>query len=111
MADFIALVFAFLTSLFSNVISVEPAHKDYVGALAAEAAYSAVLPGAEPVKPKKPIDPNCSTCRGTGKVKSGDGLGWSPCPTCQAEDVTLLEAPQAPKAEVAKPSRLPYQVK
>jgi hypothetical protein len=84
--------------------------QDYVGMVAAEAAYSAALPGSAPVKPKKPIDPDCGTCRGTGKVKSGDGLGWSPCPTCQAEEVGATE-PNAPIAPIQKPTRMPIQTR
>lgn len=79
---------------------------DYIGVVAAEAAYAAALPGSAPVKPKPPIDPDCKTCKGKGKIPSGDGLGWSPCPTCQAEDA----APAAPgEAQIQKPTRLPYQ--
>jgi hypothetical protein len=62
----------------------EPPKKDFVGVVAAEAAYTAMLPGKKEVTPDRPIDPNCPTCRGTGKVKSGDGISWTKCPTCQA---------------------------
>lgn len=103
----IASFFAFLTP----TSYADAPQTDYIGVVAAEAAYSAALPGSAPVAPKKPVDPNCKTCDGTGKVRSGDGLGWSPCPTCQAEDSIKAEALQAPSAEITKPSRLPYQVK
>jgi hypothetical protein len=57
--------------------------KDYVGVVAAEAAYASFLPKAAPVNPA-PVDPkNCPTCGGTGRVRTGDGLGWTKCPTCQ----------------------------
>lgn len=64
-----------------------PPQKDYVGVVAAEAAYAALLPDAAPVKPSKPIDPNCAVCSGTGKVRTGDGIGWTKCPKCQSDDV------------------------
>lgn len=84
---------------------------DYVGMVAAEAAYSAALPGSAPVKPKKPVDPNCNTCQGTGKVKSGDGLGWSPCPTCQTEQSVTAQSTESPIPPIQKPSRLPLQAR
>jgi len=67
--------------------------EDYVGLVAAEAAYTTLLPVTpEPDEPtpSRPIDPNCPTCKGKGKVPSGDGQGWSNCPTCQP-----LNAPAA----------------
>lgn len=61
----------------------EPAPRpDYVGVVAAEAAYSALLPDAAPVKPKVPTK-DCTTCNGTGRVRSGDGQGWTKCPDCE----------------------------
>ena len=57
--------------------------QDYIGVVSAEAAYASLLPRTAPVKPPKPIDPNCQTCKGAGKVPSGDGQGWTKCPTCQ----------------------------
>jgi hypothetical protein len=73
-----------LLFFFSPVMPhVEPPKKDYVGVVAAEAAYTALLPDKKEVTPDRPIDPNCPTCHGTGKVKSGDGISWTKCPTCQ----------------------------
>jgi hypothetical protein len=58
--------------------------QDYIGVVSAEAAYASLLPGSAPVNPPKPVDPkNCPTCGGTGKVRTGDGQGWTKCPTCQ----------------------------
>ena len=82
---------------------VEPTKKEhYVGVVAAEAAYTAMLPDKEEVKPAKPIDPNCPTCHGTGKVKSGDQISWTKCPTCQAAEQTPAATTPAPKAPVMK---------
>jgi hypothetical protein len=67
-----------------NLVSphaAEPPKEDCVGMVAAEAAYSALLPNQAPVKPKVPTK-DCTTCKGTGKVQSGDGLNWSKCPDC-----------------------------
>lgn len=59
-----------------------PPQKDYVGELAAEAAYVSVQP-AKPVRPK-PINPaDCKRCNGTGRVRTGDNQGWTKCPDCQ----------------------------
>jgi hypothetical protein len=73
----------------------KPTQQDFVGVVAAEAAYTALLPDKE-VKPKRPIDPNCPTCRGTGKVRSGDGISWTKCPLCQAEDPASSVVPAPP---------------
>lgn len=72
-----------LLFFFTPVVANAAPKKDYVGLVAAEAAYVALLPDAAPVDPQ-PVtpDPNCPTCRGVGKVPSGDGQGWSKCPTC-----------------------------
>jgi hypothetical protein len=77
-----------------------PQPEDHVGVVAAQAAYVTLLdkgvaPKPEP-EPSRPIDPNCKTCHGKGKVPSGDGQGWTKCPTCQsAAEVT--PAPKIPK--------------
>lgn len=94
---------AFFFSPTPAAVYADAPKTDYIGVVAAEAAYSAALPGSAPVKPKPPIDPNCKTCKGTGKIPSGDGLGWSPCPTCQAE----LEV--APSMKLQKSPRAPAQ--
>jgi len=58
--------------------------EDYIGMLAAEAAYAAVAVDAAPVKPKIPTK-DCTKCDGTGKVRTGDGLSWMPCPDCDPD--------------------------
>lgn len=52
--------------------------------LACETAREMVRLQAQPAPtPPKPIPSQCSRCKGTGKVKSGDGLAVIPCPECQ----------------------------
>lgn len=73
-----------LTSILFYLLSPVMPHapqKDTVGLVAAEAAYSALLADQTPVKPKVPTK-DCSTCKGSGKVRTGDGLAWMPCPDC-----------------------------
>ena len=80
--------------------------EDFVGVVAAEAAYTTLLPSApNPDTPApQPIDPNCPTCKGKGKVPSGDGHEWTKCPTCQAfaEEAPPVAQPEAQPA-AAKP--------
>lgn len=113
MYEFLMWLAALITSMF-GVSNVAPPQQDYIGVVAAEAAYSAMLPGSAPVKPKKPIDPNCKTCKGKGKVPSGDGLGWSPCPICQSEDITATlttSGTVAPQMRIQKPNNPPTQIR
>lgn len=89
---------------------------DYVGLVAAEAAYAALLPSApNPDKPKPPpVDPaNCPTCKGTKRVPTGDSNNpWTKCPTCQpvterfpVEKMTLPPGPfvKPPKNAASAP--------
>ena len=76
----------FILSLLSLVDpTVTP--KDYIGPVAAEAAYSAAMPTKQPVKPKVPTS-ECKTCNGTGRVRTGDDQGWTKCPDCEP-DISL----------------------
>jgi hypothetical protein len=72
--------------------------EDYVGVVAAEVAYATLdiggaVPGPSPA-PAPPVDPkNCSTCKNSGRpgwVRTGDGQGWSRCPTCQPVESASL---------------------
>lgn len=99
-------MFEWLFMLFTPVVPyAAPAPApDYIGMVAAEAAYAALLPvQAQPDKPPvRPIDPNCPTCKGKGKVPSGDGQGWSNCPTCQPL-TEEMQQPELPRAKVTLP--------
>lgn len=55
---------------------------DYTGDVAAEAAYASLLSGPSVVKPKGPTK-DCTTCNGTGRVRTGDDQGWTKCPDCE----------------------------
>lgn len=55
-----------------------PKH-DYVGLVAAEASYSALLPRRPDTKPGAPLK-GCTICNGTNKVRSGGGETWVKCP-------------------------------
>lgn len=89
---------------FIPVATDAATQKDYIGVVAAEAAYVALLPDTAPVAPT-PVtpDPNCPTCRGVGKVPSGDGQGWSKCPTC------LGPKPPAPPTGEKTPKSDPHR--
>jgi hypothetical protein len=81
---------------------VTPPQTDYIGMVAAEAAYAAIVYKTAPVTPK-PVDPkNCPTCGGTGRVKTGDGQGWTKCPTCQP--ITEPAKPVLPSTAPPKPA-------
>jgi hypothetical protein len=73
----------FVFSLFSPGVPDENTapQKDYIAVVASEAAYSALLPDKAPVKPKVPTK-DCTTCKGTGRVRTGDDQGWTKCPDC-----------------------------
>lgn len=68
---------------------------DYVPEIAAEAAYSALMPDHSPGKKKVPTK-DCTTCNGTGRVRSGDDQGWTKCPDCEpSPQMQTLLAPEA----------------
>jgi hypothetical protein len=87
-----------LLSLFTPVAPAS-APVDYVGPVAAEAAYASLRQSDEPAKPKVPRS-ECKTCEGTGRVRSGDGQGWTKCPDCEPDEGALprlgLEQPKGP---------------
>jgi hypothetical protein len=82
--------------LFALLFGAQPVPvKDYTGYVAAEAAYSAAMLTAEPEMPDdRKVNPDCKTCNGTGRVRSGDGQGWSKCPACFP--MAAMTAPPAP---------------
>ena len=84
-------LFVFLSPVLTHA---EPPQKDLVGVVAAEAAYSALRTDSAPVKPKVPTK-DCTTCNGTGRVRTGDGQDWTKCPDCDP----TLGAVKTPKSE------------
>lgn len=83
-------MFKWLLTLVAAILSALTPHgttatkKDYVGLVAAEAAYSALLPDSAPTKPKVPTK-DCTTCNGTGRVRTGDDQSWTKCPDCEGK--------------------------
>ena len=69
-------LFLWLAFLFPT--TTPPA--DYVGAVAVEVAYIG-LQTDDGGKPKVPTA-DCTTCNGTGRVRTGDNQGWTKCPDC-----------------------------
>jgi hypothetical protein len=85
--------------LFFPVTYAEPPKKDYIGMVAAEVAYSALLPDAPVVKPLVDTK-DCKRCGGTGKIRTGDTISWTDCPDCEPKD-------GAPKGNVKESAPLP----
>ena len=94
-------MFEWLMLLLAPLVpNATPTETNYIGMVAAETAYSALLSGTTPVKPT-PVNPkDCTTCKGTGKVPSGDGQGWTKCPTCQPMQMQKLDSAPSMKLQV-----------
>lgn len=91
---------------FAPVVPYAAPQKDSVGMVAAEAAYAALLPDTPKVKPVPDApDPNCPSCKGSGRVPSGDGQGWSKCPTCLAAQAAEPPLPPGVKTPKSDPNR------
>ena len=85
-------LFVLLSPVYANA---EPPKEDLVGVVAAEAAYSALRNDPAPLKPKVPTK-DCTTCKGTGRVPTGDSNNpWTKCPDCDPE----LGQIKVPKSE------------
>ena len=106
MYEFLLWLAAFFAPAPAPVTYAAPVQKDYIGLVAAEAAYSAALPSSAP---DKPVDhpKDCKLCGGTGKIPSGDGQGWTKCPGTRM----MLSGSASPSVEISKPTRLPMQMK
>lgn len=86
----------FVVSWFGTTYANATPRQNYIGMVSAAAAYASLLPRTAPVTPPKPVDPkNCPTCGGTGRVRTGDGQGWTKCPTCKPP--TLPSTAPAPQ--------------
>lgn len=91
-------MFDWLFLFFSAGTShVEPPKQDLVGVVAAEAAYSALK--ADVVVKKKVPTKDCTTCKGTGRVRTGDDHEWTKCPDCDPELGLKPEDVKTPKSE------------
>lgn len=91
-------MFKWLAALLALLFSFSGGEtQDYVGQVAAEAAYSALLPSGSPSKPKVPTK-DCTTCNGTGRVRTGDSNHpWTKCPDCDGSLGSQL--PDQPKPQ------------
>lgn len=66
-----------MTWLFFWLVDEAP---DMTNPVAVEFAYQLLHKNEDPVVPvDKDPDPNCPECRGTGKIKTGDGISWTRC--------------------------------
>ncbi|WP_353208348.1 hypothetical protein [Sphingorhabdus sp.] len=96
-------MFEWLMLLLAPLVpNATPTETNYIGMVAAETSYSALLSGTTPVKPT-PVNPkDCPTCKGTGKVKTGDGISWTKCPTCTpvTQEMQPLPAGTSPKMKL-----------
>lgn len=77
-------LFLLLAPVLTNVST--PPQKDYVSVVAAEAAYAALLPRTA-VAPVLVDTKDCTVCKGTGRVPTGDGLSWTKCQNCKTGSV------------------------
>lgn len=65
------------------VTHAEPPKKDFVGVVAAEVAYAAMLPDTPVTKPLVDTK-DCDRCNRTGKIPTGDSNHpWTDCPDCE----------------------------
>lgn len=58
---------------------------DYGPLVKAACAIATLEPDDAPAPIDKPLRKDCPVCKGTGRVRSGDGLGWSECDACREE--------------------------
>lgn len=96
-----------LLALFFPVVSRD--NTDYGGKIAAYAAYASLQTTAAPVKPKVPTK-DCTTCKGTGRVPTGDSNHpWTRCPDCEGVNsgIDAAEKPTTPDVEVKVPKSDP----
>jgi hypothetical protein len=77
------------------VTYAEPPKKDYVGVVAAEVAYAALLPDPQVVKPLVDTK-DCTKCNGRGKIRTGDDQGWTDCPDCEPKEGAIKESGPLP---------------
>lgn len=107
------LLWLFFAPASMGAADVQTPPEYYVGVVAAEAAYTTLLP-SKPDKPKpRPGDP-CSNCNGTGKL--GDGTVMKDCGECNGtgrvplpKALPLREQPSAPPFRPSPVQSIPPQ--
>ena len=57
---------------------------DYVAIIATQAAVMSMVD--EATAPPKPPLPDCPQCKGTGKIRTGDGQNWTACPCTERKE-------------------------
>lgn len=107
-------MFEWLFLLFAPVLPAAPETPKtyYVGRVSAEAAYASMLP-------EKAVDTrvdrkDCTVCSGTGRVRSGDGQGWTKCSNCKPppDEANAAAAGVPPAMRLqAKPLQTPEDCK
>jgi hypothetical protein len=85
--------------LLAPVQHVETPKKDYIGVVAAEAAYAGMLPDAPVVKPLVDTK-DCKRCNGVGKIRTGDDQGWTDCPDCEKKNGEMKDAGPMPSMKL-----------
>jgi hypothetical protein len=58
-----------------------------------------MLPAAPVVKPLVDTK-DCTRCNGVGKVRTGDGQGWTDCPECEPKEGGMKEAGPMPSMKL-----------
>lgn len=63
---------------------------DLTPRVAVEMAYVITTEATPPIVPvEREPDPNCPDCRGTGKIKTGDGQAWTRCDCVLPRDASV----------------------
>lgn len=77
--------------LISGCDKSQPDEAKFVPAISAQAAQivlSDTVIDSVPDNPSpSPDDKSCTSCKGTGKVKTGDGISWTECDECDGTGV------------------------
>lgn len=95
-------MFEWLLLLFTPVLPDATPKKDYIGLVAAEAAYASMLSDT-PVKKPLVDTKDCKRCKGTGRIRTGDDINWTDCPDCEPKEgspVTSGSTPPAPSMKL-----------
>lgn len=93
-----AVAFAFV---FVGCVATLPASDPSISAdLAAETARLVVQLRQMPPSPApQPTGDKCENCKGTGRIRSGDGIAVFTCPVCQGTGKTAKPAVACPEGK------------